>query len=290
MSGRYAVLGSPIAHSLSPALHAAAFAATGRDATYEAIEVGADDLAEVLARLHGAGYAGLNLTSPLKLPGLRLAVSATPRAREAGAANTLRREGAGWSADNTDGAGFVRFLERAAVPCAGARVTLLGGGGASAGLVPALLAAGAASVSILSRTGGRTGPGPALRGDPRVSLLATANEPGSPAARALVASTLVVQATPLGLRPGDPLPCPPAWVGPRAVAVDLLYHPPVTPWLAALRARGIRAANGLGLLLEQALFAQEFWFGEPPPRRALEEAVAWADPFPPATSRPSPGD
>ncbi|MEO6462859.1 MAG: shikimate dehydrogenase [Candidatus Eisenbacteria bacterium] len=282
MSTRYAVLGSPIAHSLSPVLHRAAFAASGRAATYDAIDVGEGALHEVLPRLAREGYAGLNLTAPLKRAGLFLAAEATPRAGRAGAANTLRRDGDRWIADNTDGAGFVNFLARAAVAAAGARVTVLGGGGATAGLVPALLDAGAGTIAIVTRQVGHDG-----AGDPRVEVLAASAEVASPAAQALRTSTLVIQATPLGLAAGDPLPCPPDWVGPRAVAIDLLYHPPVTPWLAALRARGVKAANGLGLLVEQALLAQEFWFGQAPPRHALEEAVAWGDPFSPPGGLPA---
>ena len=85
------------------------------------------------------------------------------------------------------------------------------------------------------------------------------------------------------------MPCPPTLVGERAVAVDLLYHPAETPWLRALRARGVRAANGLGLLVEQARLAQRCWFGEAPPRRALEEALAWPDPFSPPPALGSEG-
>lgn len=285
MSARYAVLGSPIAHSLSPALHRAAFEAGGRAATYEAIEAGEEAFPEVLARLRREGYAGVNLTSPLKAAGLRLADRATPRARAAGAANTLRLGADAVVADNTDGAGFVLFLERASVPLGGARVALLGAGGATAGLVPALLEAGAGAIAIVTRRPGAAAAG----GDPRVELVAASTEADSPAARAVGAAAIVVQATPLGQSAGDPLPCPAAWVAREAVAVDLLYHPPVTPWLAAVRSRGVRAANGLGLLLEQARLAQQFWFGVPPPRRALEEAVAWADPFSPAPSKALPG-
>jgi shikimate dehydrogenase len=88
-----------------------------------------------------------------------------------------------------------------------------------------------------------------------------------------------VQATPLGASADDPLPAPAEWVPQAATAVDLRYHPAATPWLLAVRARGVRAANGLGMLIEQALLAQEFWHDTTPPRTALEEAVEWSDPF-----------
>ena len=276
MSARYAVLGSPIAHSLSPALHRAAFAAAGRAATYEAIEVGAGELARVRPGLVRGGVRGVNLTSPLKAEGLAAAGEASDAARAAGAANTLALgEDGRISAENTDGAGFVAFLERVEVPARGRAVTFLGGGGAAAGLVPALRAAGAGPITVLARSPLRARRFAALDA-PGVSIVPA----GDAAARAAVAGAdLLVQATPLGRSPADPLPCPAAWPRAEAVAVDLLYHPAVTPWLSALRARGVRAANGLGLLVEQALLAQRFWFGETPPRHALEQAVAWTDPF-----------
>jgi shikimate dehydrogenase len=287
VSARFAVLGSPIAHSRSPALHRAAFAATGRDATYEAIEADEDAFPGVLARLRREGYAGVNLTSPLKRAGLAAADEATPRARAAGAANTLRLGAGPVLADNTDGAGFVAFLGRAGFAPGGLRVAFLGAGGATAGMAPALLEAGARAISIVTRRPAAAAA--AATPDARVAFLAASEDDDSEAARAVGAAGLVIQATPLGASADDPLPCPAAWVAREAIAVDLLYHPPVTAWLAAMRARGVRAANGLGLLVEQARLAQEFWFGEAPPRRALEEVVAWADPFSPAPSEPAPG-
>ena len=280
MTERFAVLGSPIAHSLSPALHRAAFAATGRDATYEAREVVAGGLAAALEELVAAGFAGVNLTSPLKVEGLALAHEASAAARAAGAANTLAFREGRIVATNTDGTGFVTFLERAGVGVAGRAIAFLGGGGAAAGLVPALRAAGAGAIGVAARTPGRTRAlAPGLAG-PGVTVV-----PLEHAEACVRGASLVVQATPLGLAPGDPLPCPTAWVAAEAVAIDLLYHPAVTPWLAQLRARGVRAANGLGLLIEQALEAQRFWFGTRPPRPALEAAVGWQDPFSPPSSR-----
>ncbi len=291
MTQRFAVLGSPIAHSLSPRLHAAAFAASGRDATYEAIEADAAAFPSVLARLRAAGFAGVNLTAPLKALGLAAADEATPAARAAGAANTLAFRGGAVQAENTDGAGFAVFLERAGVPVAGRAIAFVGGGGAVRGLVPALIERGAGSVAVVVRAPARAAADFAPFLDRGVRIVPLDASDDGPAARAVGEASLVVQGTPLGLRPEDPLPCPAAWPGPQAVAVDLLYHPPVTPWLAALRLRGVRAANGLGLLVEQALLAQRFWFGEEPPRSALEEAVRWRDPFAPwpAPSAEAPG-
>jgi shikimate dehydrogenase len=143
----------------------------------------------------------------------------------------------------------------------------LGAGGAVRGIAPVLVQHGVEGIVAVVR-------------GPRAGIAGLRLVHGEAAAReALARATLVVQATPLGASAGEPLPVPAEWVPQAATAVDLRYHPATTPWLAAVRARGVRAANGLGMLIEQALLAQEFWHGTTPPRTALEEAVAWSDPF-----------
>jgi len=266
----YAVLGRPIAHSLSPALHQAAFRAEGRNAAYIACDVGAEELAAALAGLRALGAVGANLTAPLKTRAADAGFALTDEARRAGAVNTLKFEPAGITGHNTDGLGLANFLERHGVALAGAHVVFLGGGGAVRGLAPALAARDVATMVACVRTAGA--PRAPIQG---VEFAAS----DAAAVAALARATLVIQATPLGGAAGDPLPAPPERVPEAAVAVDLGYHPATTPWLAAVRARGVRAANGLGMLIEQALLSQEFWHGTTPPRTALEEAVGWSDPF-----------
>lgn len=263
----YAVLGRPIAHSLSPALHQAAFRTEGRNAAYIACDVGEDELGSALDGLRALGAIGVNLTAPLKTRAAASGAQLTDEARRAGAVNTLRFDGAKGVGHNTDGLGLARFLERSNVPLAGARVVFLGGGGAVRGLVPVFEDLGAASLVAVVREIGRPLPG--------VKIVTDASEARS----SLGEATLVIQATPLGAHANDPMPAPPEWVSAGAVAVDLGYHPAATPWLLAVRARGIKGANGLGMLIEQALLSQEFWHGTTPPRTALEEAVSWSDPF-----------
>jgi shikimate dehydrogenase len=264
----YAVLGRPIAHSLSPALHAAAFRAEGRNATYVACDVGEVELEGAMSGLRALGAKGANLTAPLKQRAAESGIALTAEARRAGAVNTLRFDASGTVGHNTDGAGLAVFLARHEVPLQGARVVFVGGGGAVRGLVPVFADGGASSLAAIVR--GSTGALP--EGVRRIAA-------GEEARAALADATLVIQATPLGAGAVDPMPAPPEWLAARAVAVELGYHPAVTPWLGAVRARGIRAANGLGMLIEQALLSQEFWHGTTPPRSALEEAVGWSDPF-----------
>ncbi len=275
----FAVLGHPIRHSLSPALHSAAFRATGRNAVYLAFDVPPEACATALHGLAALGAGGVNLTAPLKRVAWENCDTRTAEANEAGAVNTVRIADGQLEGHNTDGAGFVRFLERAGIDPRGRRIVLLGAGGAAAGLVPALARAGGGaggfSLALVARD-----PQAAARHPAFAAAGVHALSWGSAAAREAVGQAdLVVQCTPLGSRAGDPLPCPADWLGREAAAVDLLYHPATSPWVAALRERGRRVANGLGLLIEQAMFAQAFWFGEEPPRRALEEAVPWAGPF-----------
>jgi shikimate dehydrogenase len=284
MSLRFALFGRSIAHSLSPALHLAAFRARGVDATYELIDIGASEFMKRMNRFPELGLRGASVTAPYKRMAYELIHDLTEEASESLSVNTIRFDGEWPAGHNTDGIGFARFLERAGFSTEDRVVTFLGAGGAARGLAQVLRRSGA-RLSFVARD-----PDDLFVLDPDgrkgVSLLPWGSEE---ARRAILYADLVVQATPLGQRADDPLPCPPDWVGQDALAVDLLYHPAESPWLSALRARGVRAANGIGLLVEQALFAQEFWFGEEPPRSALEEAVPWSDPFspPPGSARDS---
>lgn len=267
----YAVLGRPIAHSLSPALHNAAFRAERRNALYVACNVGEAELPEAVRGLRALGGRGANLTAPLKSAALALLDEVSPEARRAGAVNTLRFDDGRITGHNTDGPGFVEFLRRAGIAVESARVVFLGGGGAVRGLAAALREQGASALTAIVRdpASARTIDGVTFAPDMRAAEAAVRD------------AALVVQATPLGADPADALPAPAEWVPLQAVAVELRYDPAATPWLSAVRARGIRGANGLGLLIEQALLAQQFWHGTMPPRSALEEAVAWSDPFAP---------
>jgi shikimate dehydrogenase len=261
----YAVLGRPIAHSLSPRLHQAAFAAEGRNAAYVACDVGADEFLAAVDGLRALGAAGVNLTSPLKFLPYERDWAKTDEVRRSYAANTLAFRPEGIVAHNTDGLGFANFLERAGVAIAGARVVFLGAGGATYGIAPILKDRGADRIHAVINPSAR-------REIPELELVF--DDDGG-VRDLLAAATIVVRA-----RSGEEDSAVPLdWIPRSAVAVDLRYHPATPPWLAAVRARGVRAANGLGMLIEQALLSQQFWHGTLPPRTALEEAVAWSDPF-----------
>ena len=125
---RYAVLGKPVSHSLSPAIQNAAFAAAGMNAVYEAREVSAAELPGVLEALHGEGFVGMNLTSPLKEAAWPLLSTATPEASLLRSVNTLKWGAPGWEGHATDGLGFAAWAREIALPVEGRRVLLLGSG------------------------------------------------------------------------------------------------------------------------------------------------------------------
>lgn len=267
-----ALLGDPVAHSGSPAMHNAAFAAAGVDAVYLAFCVRAADLPAAVAGLRALGAVGANVTVPHKEAALALADRAEPTARRAGAANVLAFTPEGIVAANTDVPGFLAALEEAGETLRGRRVAVVGAGGAARAVALAALEAGARQVAVLARR-----PEQALAlcralADPRLVPHPWGAGPGAALPPGV---EVVVHCTPLGLRPGDPLPV--AGLEPVAaggVVVDLIYNPPDTPLLAAARAAGLRAVGGAGMLVWQAALSWEHWFGRRGPVEVMREALA----------------
>jgi len=260
---RFAVFGQPIAHSLSPRIHAL-FGAQCRIALdYRAIELSPADLAAGLARFHAEGLAGANVTLPLKELAAQTCTELTPAARLSGAVNTLIRRAEGWCGDNTDGAGLVADLGRLGLRLAGARVLMLGAGGAARGVVPALFDAGVAELVVANRSAERA---VALAAD-----LASCG-PINPCLWDELASRgafdLILNAT-SAARSGGALALPPSVVGAAGAAYDLSYGAAAEPFLAWARAAGASTlADGLGMLVEQAAEAFQRWHGLRPPDTA----------------------
>lgn len=264
----FAVLGHPIHHSLSPRLQQAALDSLGVRAAYLAIDVTPERFPHTLSSLHRMEAFGLNVTAPLKRLAFEGAARVTDEAVAAGVANCLRREAGGYVATNTDGAGFVSFAKDVGIELSRARVVLLGGGGSAAGLAPALEGVGA-NVQCIARDPNRAR---ALPGLARVPIAVW----DSPESRQEIArANLVINATTLGGDPSDPLPCDPSWLAPGAAVVDLRYAPRRTPWLVQASARGLRAFDGLGLLVHQGAASLRFWLDREPPLDRLRETVGW---------------
>ncbi len=257
------LLGHPVGHSASPAIHTAAFAAAGLDAAYLAFDVAPDRLPAALEGLAALGALGANATVPHKRAVWEAAARRSPEAELVGAANTLWWSDGELAVDNTDASGLERvLLDDVGLP-RGAPVVLFGAGGAARAAAVALGRLGA-EVEVTAR---RAGPAAEV-----ADLLSRAG--GRPAER-LAAPTLVVNATPLGLA-GEALPDRFMDLAPGQTALDLVYGPADTPFLAAARTAGAAAHDGLGMLVEQAALAFERWTGFDAPREAMAAAAAEA--------------
>jgi len=271
------VLGWPVEHSRSPAIHTAALEASGIDAVYLPLPVPPESLASAIDGLRALGAFGANVTLPHKERVMEHLDAVEPSARAIGAVNTIVRDGDRLVGANTDGAGLARSLSEAGVVVRGARVLVVGAGGAARASVAGLLEEGAAEVAVAARRADRAADiASSIEG--AVSAL-DLSDPG--AMRAAAAQTdLLVQATSATLGDRDPTfaaSLPLAELPASAAVVDLVYSPRETSVLRAAAARGLRTVDGLGMLVWQAALAFERWHGVTAPvevmRRAAERAT-----------------
>lgn len=260
-----AVIGDPVEHSLSPAIHNAAFDASGIDCVFLAFGIGTADLAAAVAGLRALGTAGLSVTMPHKSGIVPLLDRMTAAAQTIGAVNCVSREGTDLAGHNTDGDGLVDALREAGSDPGGRRCLVLGAGGAARAAVFTLGRAGAATVAVRSRR-------PA-------AAAAAANLAGPAGVVAAAGSSpydLIVNATPLGMRLGDPVPVDPHEISAGQTVVDLAYAQGSTPLLAAASAAGAVPIDGTTVLLHQAARAFEIWTGRPAPLDAMRGALRQA--------------
>ena len=258
------ILGWPVDHSLSPAMHNAAFEALGMNWTYLAFAVAPERVHEAIRGLAAAGCSGLNVTIPHKQAVLEACSAVSPAVEAIGAANTLIPDGAGgFRADNTDAEGFLRALDEAVEgDVAGKRVLLIGAGGAGRAVAFAVRSRGG-HLLVANRTAARA----AELGEPVPFEAGAINAAAAEAA-------LVVNASSLGMGAAEvPLELPLAGIGPGQVVNDLVYRPGGTPWLAAAAARGARTVDGLGMLLHQGAAAFERWTGVDAPIAEMRAAL-----------------
>ena len=263
-----AVIGSPVRHSLSPALHNAAFAAAGVDWVYTAFEVAPGQAGAALAAMRALGLGGLSVTMPHK-DDIAAAVDVlSPAARALRTANTVVRGADGrLEGHSTDGEGFVASLREAGVDPSGAAVAVLGAGGAARSVVDALARAGAASVAVVNRTPAKAAGAAALAGRAGVGG----------GREHVAAADIVVNATSVGMgsvgAASDALPVDPALLRAGQVVADLVYHPLDTALLVAARAAGATTVDGLGMLVHQAALQQQLWLGALPDVAVMRAAA-----------------
>jgi len=271
MTDLYAVFGNPIAHSKSPAIHAAFALSTGEDLRYEARLAPLDAFSATARQFFAEGGKGGNVTVPFKEEAFRLADELTPRARKAGAVNTLKNEDGHIVGDNTDGAGLLTDIEQnLAFAVTGKRVLLLGAGGAARGALPALVARKPAAIVIANRSAERTLALAEMFSDEGVAVQ------GMGFADLSASFDLVINATSASLNQ-ETLPIPATVFAPGALAYDMMYGKGETPFLLDARAAGVvLRAQGLGMLIEQAAEAFFFWRGKRPRTDILLKEMAEA--------------
>jgi len=259
------VLGYPVAHSRSPAMHNAAFGALGLEWRYVKLPVRPDLFEETVRALPASGYRGANATIPHKLAALALADRATAAARGAGAANTLTFEPDGAiEADNTDAGGFLDALGESP---RGRRALVLGAGGAGRAVAWALREEGAAAVLVWNRTPERA---EQLARDLEVDAVA------APAAAEIVVNATTVGLGAAGERDGEQAVAGLGLDGlpPPAVVVDLVYGQGRTPVVAWGRRSGARTVDGLEILVRQGARSFERWTGRRPPLETMRAAAS----------------
>lgn len=279
---RAGVIGYPIGHSVSPAIHNAAFAALGIDGCYEAWETPPEDLAWRVASLRSDDAYGANVTVPHKQSVIPLVDTLSDVAQAAGAVNTIINRGGHLAGFNTDVAGFARALIRdAEFDPTGRRCLVLGAGGAGRAVAFALLRSNARLVTLADAIDARA---VELARDiaafsPIGSQVRAAAWGGEEFGAALAGADLVVNATPLGMA-GSAVagrsPLEGLAIRPEQLVFDLVYNPEETPLLAAARAAGARAFGGLNMLVYQAAESFKLWTRVDPPVDVMLEAARQA--------------
>lgn len=262
-----AVLGHPIGHSLSPAMHNAALAELARDERafaewrYYRFDVHPDELPQALSLLHEKRFLGVNLTVPHKVIAFAHVAEIDPAARPVGAVNTLKWTSQGWHGFNTDGYGLATAIgETLGLQLAGSSILLLGSGGAARSAAVECLRRDCASLWIANRS-----PGNLQALLDTVAVVANGipvrGFPPSDVPADFPAGTLVINATSSGLQPDEPPPIELKALARPAAVYEMIYNPPQTPLLRQAEALKIPQANGLSMLIHQGAKSLEIWSG-----------------------------
>jgi shikimate dehydrogenase len=274
------LFGNPVKHTASPAMHNAAFAALKLNNVYLPFEITPENLESAVSGLRALNFVGVNVTIPYKQDVMPFLDGVSNDARLIGAVNTIRLEGKRLIGYNTDGRGFLRFLQDdAGISIKGKKITLVGAGGAGRAVSVQSALEGAKQITIADSDAGRA----KVLADHISSKL-----PKCPAqsvametkefAEAIGGADIVVDATPLGMHVSDPTAFDPALLSKKTVVVDLVYNPAITKLVRGAKKKGCKAYNGLGMLFYQGAIAFELWTGRPAPtevmRKALKKAIS----------------
>lgn len=280
---KFAVLGHPVAHSLSPTMHAANFASIGFDATYEKFDVEPEKLADFIKQKQAEGYSGLNITVPHKIAVIPLLDRLDESVKRYGACNTIKFEEDGTlSGYNTDVIGFVTGLAAHGFSIKGKKVVIIGCGGAGSALATCTCYEGAAELKVADlRSESVTNLVAKLQGlglGTAVSGLEVLDGTASDAQKAIWGEAakeadLVVNATPMGLHPGEPPALPPDCFHPGQFVLDIVPTKDFPPTAAAAVKAGATATDGLEFLVGQGAKSFEIWTGVTADRKAMLAAI-----------------
>lgn len=246
-----AVIGSPVRHSLSPAIHNTAFAQLGLDWVYAAFDVSPGEAQSALDAMRTLRLGGLSVTMPHKEAVAGAVDSLDPAAAALRSVNTVVPQSDGsLMGYSTDGAGFVASLAAVGVSVANRTVCVLGAGAAARSIVDALGRSGAARVAVINRTAAAAEEAALLAG--AVGVVGSLTDLGD--------AHIVINATSVGMG-GDEMPCDPSALHAGQVVADIVYHPRDTALLRSARSAGATTVEGLGMLVHQAALQQQLWHG-----------------------------
>jgi shikimate dehydrogenase len=268
-TGLLALVGQPVGHSLSPAMHNAAFAADGLDLVYVCLDVDPDELPAAVRGLEALKLRGFNVTMPHKRAMIPLVDELDEEARISGAVNTVVIEASGLRGFNTDGGGMVMACQEAGIELSGKSVLLLGAGGTAAAIAVAFGKAGVDELHIANRSVEHAAYlRDKLHGTGMKGLVVHPLD-------TLPDAEIVINATPLGMKEGDLMPVPPAYVREGRGFCDAVYRPGTeTPLVRLARERGAPVLAGDRMLLYQGVLAQKLWTGREPNVKAMDLAIS----------------
>ena len=281
---KFAVIGNPVAHSLSPQLHQPALNELKLDCRYIRVEVPEGQVNEAFEKMYAAGIRGINVTVPHKLEALEACHQVDPAASSMGAVNTIVFNTEGQRTGfNTDGPGFVRAIRQEfGMDLGDLRVIIIGaGGGAGRAIATQCALEGCPQLILANRTLEKLTP---MREE--LTRLTQSEKLEGPRDRieihslddpiledAIGASELIINTTSVGLKSSDPAPFPPHWVEPHHLVYDTIYNPSRTHLLRDAESQGARIANGLSLLLHQGALSMEHWFNQDAPVDAMRQGL-----------------
>lgn len=270
----FGVIGDPIEHSLSPAIHNAAFLAQHINAVYLRLHVRPRELRRALLAMTLTDFEGCNVTTPHKQTIIRYLDKLDKSATEAGAVNTIYRRGKSWIGANTDGVGFISACRRRKVTLKGKTVTILGAGGAASGIAAALMSAGVRRLNILNRSTARARRLGTKLGEHSRADIQSAGLTAATCRHFFPETDILIHATSQGMAKTTPLTLPLHLLSKHAIVCDCQYHPSRTTSLMA-KARKLRhpVVDGLDLLLGQAAESYKLWIGRTAPLPAMQRAV-----------------